>query len=57
MFSWQPGQEYNLEIDREGEIITLSGTLEKATATSESLVEDENANNAQIALRKAWLKG
>lgn len=57
MFSWQPGQEYNLEIDREGEIITLSGTLEKATATSESLVEDENATNAQIALRKAWLKG
>ena len=31
MFGWQAGQEYSLELEREGEVISLSGTLEKAT--------------------------
>ena len=57
MFSWQAGQEYTLDIERNGEAIALKGTLEKATATSESLIEDENATDAQKALRAAWLKG
>ncbi|MFP4846835.1 peptidase M61 [Winogradskyella sp. PE311] len=57
MFSWQAGQEYSLDIERNGEAKVLKGTLEKATATSESLVEDENATDAQKALRAAWLKG
>jgi predicted metalloprotease with PDZ domain len=57
MFSWQAGQEYSLDIERNGEAMVLKGTLEKATATSESLVEDENATEAQKALRAAWLKG
>ena len=57
MFGWQAGQEYSLEIERNGEAMTLSGTLEKATAKSESLVEDENATDEQKALREAWLKG
>ena len=57
MFGWQPGQEYSLNIERNGEEIELKGTLEKATATSESLIEDENATEAQKELRAAWLKG
>ncbi|WP_299525532.1 peptidase M61 [Winogradskyella sp.] len=57
MFGWQPGQQYSLDIERNGEAMTLSGTLEKATAKSESLVEDENATDAQNTLRAAWLKG
>jgi predicted metalloprotease with PDZ domain len=57
MYGWQEGQEYSLDLERNGEAIVLKGTLEKATAKSKSLVEDENATEAQKALRKAWLKG
>ncbi|WP_111682678.1 M61 family metallopeptidase [Winogradskyella tangerina] len=57
MFGWQPGQEYSLDIERNGEAMTLKGTLEKATAKSESLIEGENASEKQEATREAWLKG
>ncbi|WP_430468273.1 peptidase M61 [Winogradskyella ouciana] len=57
MFAWQVGQEYSLNIERNGEAMELKGTLTEATAKSESLVEDPNATEAQKALRAAWLKG
>ncbi|APY07177.1 peptidase M61 [Winogradskyella sp. J14-2] len=57
MFGWQEGMEYSLDLERNGEAIVLKGTLGKATAISESLIEDENATEAQKALRQAWLKG
>ncbi|MCB0398425.1 MAG: peptidase M61 [Winogradskyella sp.] len=57
MFGWQEGMEYSLDLERNGEAIVLKGTLGKATAISESLVEDENATEAQKAVRAAWLKG
>jgi predicted metalloprotease with PDZ domain len=57
MFGWQEGQEFSLDIERDGEVIALKGTLEKATAKSKSLVEDDNATEAQKATRAAWLKG
>lgn len=57
MYGWQEGMEYSLDLERNGEAIVLKGTLAKATAKSESLVEDENATEAQKALRQAWLKG
>jgi predicted metalloprotease with PDZ domain len=57
MYGWQEGQEYSLDLERNGEAVVLKGTLGKATAKSESLVEDENATEAQKALKQAWLKG
>lgn len=57
MYGWQEGMEYSLDLERNGEAVVLKGTLGKATAKSESLVEDENATEAQKALRQAWLKG
>ncbi|GAB4156266.1 MAG: peptidase M61 [Winogradskyella sp.] len=57
MFGWQEGMEYSLDLERNGEAIALKGTLGKATSISESLVEDENATEAQKAVRQAWLKG
>lgn len=57
MFGWQEGQDYSLELERNGETIKLEGKLGKATAVSESLVDDMNATDAQKALRTAWLKG
>jgi predicted metalloprotease with PDZ domain len=57
MFGWQEGMEYSLDLERNGEAVVLKGTLGKATAISESLIEDENATEAQKAVRQAWLKG
>ena len=57
MVGWQPGQDYSLIIERNGETMELKGKLEKATAISESLIEDENATDKQKAVRDAWLKG
>ena len=57
MFGWQAGQEIAMELERNGESIVIKTELTTAMATSESLVEDENATDEQKALRSAWLKG
>ncbi|MEZ4802685.1 MAG: peptidase M61 [Gelidibacter sp.] len=57
MYQWQPGQTYELKIERDGKEMVFKGTLEQAYTTSVSLIEDENATAKQIATRKAWLKG
>ncbi|MCA0133508.1 M61 family metallopeptidase [Winogradskyella alexanderae] len=57
MFSWQEGEEIDVELNRNGETISIKTVLTEATAEAEGLIEDENASADQIALRKAWLKG
>lgn len=57
MFSWQEGQDIEMKLDREGTPVVIKTKLTKAYATSEGLIEDENATDAQKALRNAWLKG
>jgi predicted metalloprotease with PDZ domain len=57
MFGWQEGQEITMDLERNGEPLLIKTKLTKAYATSEALVEDENATEAQKALRAAWLKG
>lgn len=57
MFGWQEGQEITMELERNGSSVLINTKLTKAMATSESLVEDENATEAQNSLRRAWLKG
>ena len=57
MFGWQEGQEITMDLERNGEPVIIKATLTKAMATSESLIEDENATDAENALRSAWLKG
>jgi predicted metalloprotease with PDZ domain len=57
MFGWQEGQEITLDLERNGEPVAIKATLTKAYAKGESLVEDENATDAQKALRASWLKG
>ena len=57
MFSWQPGQDIEMELERDGKAIEIKTKLTKAFATSNGLVADENASEEQIALRDAWLKG
>jgi predicted metalloprotease with PDZ domain len=57
MFGWQEGQEITMDLERNGEPLIIKATLTKAVAKSESLIEDENASDAQKLLRAAWLKG
>lgn len=57
MFGWQEGQEITMDLERDGKPVMIKTTLTKATAKSEGLVEDENATDAQKALRASWLKG
>ncbi len=57
MFGWQEGQDITMDLERNGEPVLIKTKLTKATTTSESLVEDENATEVQNALRTAWLKG
>ncbi|WP_179353684.1 M61 family metallopeptidase [Winogradskyella vidalii] len=57
MFEWQEGQDITMEIERDGKLIKIETTLTKAYADAESIVENDNATEAQKALRAAWLKG
>ena len=57
MYQWKPGQEIDVKLERDGNPIEIKTTLKQSYTTSETLMEDENANELQINLRKAWLKG
>ncbi|RNC87306.1 MAG: peptidase M61 [Winogradskyella sp.] len=57
MFSWQEGQDIELELERDGKPVQLKAKLEKAYAKGTGLTEDETATQEQIDLRNAWLKG
>ena len=57
MFGWQEGQEITMNLERDGKPMLIETILTKAYATDESIVEDENATEAQKVLRAAWLKG
>jgi len=57
MFGWQEGQEITMDLERNGEPVAIKTILTKATAKSEALIGDENATDAQKALRASWLKG
>jgi predicted metalloprotease with PDZ domain len=57
VFSWQPGKEVNVILEREGQEIVINTTLTQSFTMGKSLKEKENATEAQRVLRKAWLKG
>ncbi|RED43458.1 putative metalloprotease with PDZ domain [Winogradskyella eximia] len=57
MFGWEEGQEITMDLERDGKPMLIKATLTKAYAADERIVEDENATEAQKALRAAWLKG
>jgi len=57
MFSWQPGKEVEVKLDRNGEEIVIKTTLTQSFTTGKKLQSKENATEAQKTLRDAWLKG
>ncbi|MFD2917785.1 M61 family metallopeptidase [Psychroserpens luteus] len=57
MYQWQPGQEINVVLDRDGKDVIVKTTLTQSYTTVNKLVENKKATDAQVKLRKAWLKG
>ncbi|WP_028871283.1 peptidase M61 [Psychroserpens burtonensis] len=57
MYQWQPGQEINVVLDRDGKEIIIKTALTQSFTMAKKLVESENATAKQIETRKAWLKG
>ncbi|WP_338733770.1 peptidase M61 [Mangrovimonas cancribranchiae] len=57
VFMWQPGTDMEMTLLRDGKEVTIKETLEQSYTTGRTLKEKENATDAQIALRNAWLKG
>ena len=57
MYMWQPGQEVEVKLEREGKEVVIKTTLTQSYTTGSSLKENPNATQQQKELRKAWLKG
>ncbi len=54
-FLWEANKEFSITVKRNGEMLTLTGTLGTPTAKVNGIVEDVLANEAAVTLRKAWL--
>ncbi|MFS4481530.1 peptidase M61 [Hyunsoonleella sp. 2307UL5-6] len=57
VFMWKPGKEINVVLDRNGESVVIKTTTTQGYTKGQGLIENDDATNAQIALRKAWMKG
>lgn len=57
VFMWKPGKAVKVVLEREGEEVIIETTTTQPYTTGEMIVEKDNETAAQIALRKAWLKG
>lgn len=55
--TWQPDSKINLIIERDGEELTLNGTLGTPEIESSKIQQAKDATQAQKDLRHAWLKG
>ena len=56
VFGWQPGQEVEVKLDRNGEEIVIKTALTQGYSTGKKLQANPEATPAQIELRNAWLK-
>lgn len=57
VFSWKPGQEVEVILNREGEDFTVKTTVTKTYTNGKGIMEKVDATDAQKTLREAWLKG
>lgn len=57
MFMWQPGNEVEVKLERDGKEVVIKTTLTQSYTKGTSLKDDPNATQKQKELRKAWLKG
>ena len=57
VFEWQPGDEIEVKLNRQGEEVIIKTTLTQSYIKGEKLQPKGNATVKQIKLRKAWIKG
>ena len=57
VFSWQPGTDVEVILDRNGEEVVIRTKLTQAYTNGKGLMPKADATPEQIALRNAWLKG
>ncbi|MEE4001798.1 peptidase M61 [Tenacibaculum sp. FZY0031] len=57
MFMWQPGNEVEVKLERDGKEVVIKTTLTQSYTKGTSLKDNSNATQQQKELRKAWLKG
>jgi predicted metalloprotease with PDZ domain len=57
VFSWKPGNDIEVVLDRNGEEVLIKTATTKTYTTGKGIMEKADANNAQKALREAWLRG
>ena len=57
VFSWKPGRDVEVVLDRDGEEIVIKTTTTQGYTKGKALKVKENATEAQHKLREAWLKG
>ncbi len=55
--NWEVDAPITMTVLRDGEELKLEGTIVTPMDIDKGLVEDQNADSAQIELRHAWLKG
>ncbi|WP_418603455.1 peptidase M61 [Hwangdonia sp.] len=57
VFSWKPGKEIEVVLNRAGEDIVIKTKTTKTFTIGQGIMHKEDATDAQKALREAWLKG
>ncbi|MGB1309314.1 MAG: peptidase M61, partial [Oceanihabitans sp.] len=55
MYTWQPGKEIHVVLDRNGEEVVIKTALTQSYTIAEGLMPKKDATEKQNALRKAWL--
>ena len=57
VFMWKPGQDIEMKLDRNGQEIIVKTKTTQSYTNGQGLMSKEDATEAQIKIREAWLKG
>lgn len=57
VYMWEPGKEIEVKLFRLGKQIVIKTTTTQPYTSGELLLPKPDATDAQVALRRAWLKG
>lgn len=57
MYSWKPGKEIEVKLDRDGEEVVIKTTTTQSYTVGKGIMEKADATAAQKELREAWLRG
>jgi len=56
-FGWSPEKEITMIVTRDGEELSLSGKVGTPTVIAKKIIPVQAPSEAQLALRKLWMKG